>query len=248
MPALQGRLPPPIARHWPTVAAELRLRRCPPERTPGESEEGFENRLGTGLMSVFRDTRDPAAFEALHSFAGPGLLRWVRALLGPEVPPLDPSEVLQDTFVNIYRYPSSFREEHGGSFRVWARTIAGNVVRRAIQRRSREQAQDVAADLVDPRGDPTRRVAEADENARLKRAWILLLHYYAQAWSELGHRDRRTLHLVEVEGLSYQEAGRILDVGRSNMKMIVFRSRRRLARRMRSAMAGAPALPAALRA
>ena len=44
------------------------------------------------------------------------------------------------------------------------------------------------------------------------------------------------VHLVEVEGLSYQEAGRILQVGRSNMKMIVFRSRKRIARRMRLAM------------
>ena len=54
--------------------------------------------------------------------------------------------------------------------------------------------------------------------------------------SDLAQRDRRALHLVEVEGLSYQEAGRILQVGRSNMKMIVFRSRRRIAKRMRMAM------------
>jgi predicted DNA-binding protein (UPF0251 family) len=47
------------------------------------------------------------------------------------------------------------------------------------------------------------------------------------------------LHLVEVEGLSYQEAGDILGVGRSNMKMIVFRSRKRVARRMRQTMSQA---------
>ena len=41
---------------------------------------------------------------------------------------------------------------------------------------------------------------------------------------------------MEVEGLSYAEAGEILGVGRSNMKLIVFRSRKRIARKMRLAM------------
>ena len=60
--------------------------------------------------------------------------------------------------------------------------------------------------------------------------------YLARAWAELSQRDRRTLHLVEVEGLSYEEVGKLLSVGRSNLKMIVFRSRRRIARHMRLAM------------
>ena len=79
--------------------------------------------------------------------------------------------------------------------------------------------------------------AESEEQKTLiKNAWVLFLWLYAGAWHQLSQRDRRTLHLVEVEGLSYQEAGRILDVGRSNMKMIVFRSRKRIARHIRVAM------------
>ena len=73
----------------------------------------------------------------------------------------------------------------------------------------------------------------------LRGAWMLFLCHYARAWRDLSQRDRRTLHLVEVEGLSYDQAGSILQVGRSNMKMIVFRSRKRIVRRMRQAMNGA---------
>jgi RNA polymerase sigma factor (sigma-70 family) len=193
------------------VVAQLERRGVAPVRTPSETYDQFENRLGTALMALYRDAREPAAFDALYRFTGPGVLLWIRSLLGREPASLDPAEVLQDTFVNVYRYPGAFRDEHGGSFRVWVRTIAGNVVRRAALARARATPQELET------------ASELEDHAR--------------AWEELGQRDRRTLHLVEVEGLSYQEAGRILEVGRSSMKMIVFRSRRRIARRMREAMA-----------
>jgi len=225
-----------IRSRWPTVARELELKGCDPVRGADESREAHENRVGTALMGVFRDTRDPAAFEALYTFSGPAILGWIRGLLGREHAHLDPAEVLQDTFVNVYRYPAGFREEHRGSFRVWVRTIAGNVVRRGAVARARVLHNEgpVSVDIEDEGvGDPIRTVVDEDEARRLRRAWALLLLAYAQAWNELAPRDRRTLHLVEVEELSYREAGRILGVGRSNMKMIVFRARRRMARRMR---------------
>jgi RNA polymerase sigma factor (sigma-70 family) len=199
-------------------------------------------------MALYRDTRAPEAFEALHAFTGPSVLQWIKSLLGRDLAGLDPSEVLQDTFVNVYRYPAAFREDHGGSFRVWVRTIAGNVVRRGALTRARlaQVELDDGAELEDHSRGPAQLLLEEDESQNLRRAWLLLLHFYAEAWKELSQRDQRTLHMVEVEGLSYQEAGRLLAVGRSNMKMIVFRSRRRLARRMREAMGRAPGSAAAV--
>lgn len=215
-------------------------------RQSDETEEDFENRMGTALMALYRDGREAQAFEALHAFAAPGVLQWIKSLLRRELLGLDPAEILQDTFVNVYRYPRSFREEHHGSFRVWVRTIAGNALRRGSSARNKIVHHDLADSihLVDRSTGPAQAILEEDEVQCLRRAWILLLCYYARAWKELSQRDRRTLHLVEVEGLSYQEAGRILAVGRSNMKMIVFRSRKRLARRMREAM-GSVSLPRA---
>jgi len=237
----------PLVLQWPTVARELRLRGLAPDPGSTEDRDEYENRIGTALMALFRDGRDPQVFEALYGCTGPGVLQWIRSLLGRELSHLDPAELLQDTFVNVYRYPSAFREEHGGSFRVWVRTIAGNVVRRAALLRSRLPQHDLeeAGELEDRAGGPIQAIQDQDEAQRLRQAWVLLLWYYAQAWKELSQRDRRTLHLVEVEGLSYQEAGRVLAVGRSNMKMIVFRSRKRIARRIREAMArgSSPAVP-----
>ena len=224
---------------WPGVLQALVGRGVDVARGEAESVDDYENRIGTALMALFRDTRQSEPFEALYSFARGAVQQWIRGLLHRGHSHLDPAELLQDTFVNVYRYPSAFRSEHSGSFRVWVRTIAGNVVRRAGAPRSRMFFQELPDGLNEPqdhRENPVYKVSVNEQERRLRGAYGLFLAHYARAWSELSQRDRRTLHLVEVEGLSYEEAGRVLKVGRSNMKMIVFRSRKRIARRMRQAM------------
>ena len=78
---------------------------------------------------------------------------------------------------------------------------------------------------------------EALEEELLGARWILLAHY-ARAWSSLRPRDREALSLVEVEQQSYQQAAERLGVGASNIKMVVFRARQRLHRRMKANMTG----------
>jgi RNA polymerase sigma factor (sigma-70 family) len=212
-------------------------------RAEGESQEGFENRRATTLMALYRDSRSPAVFDALYGLTRDGVLAWIQGLLRRGRLALDPAELLQDTFVNVYRYPTAFREDHAGSFRVWVRTIAGNLVRRASSARRRgvfHELPDGALEPEDARGCPAQSAERGEEAQTLRAAWVLFLMHYAGAFAQLGPRDQQALHLVEVEGRSYAEAGLILAVGRSNMKMIVFRARHRLARRMRAAMAGAP--------
>ncbi len=233
--------PDPLAR----LAGRKRVLRALTERGVAlqrddrETEDEYENRLGTRLMALFRDTRDPESFEALYSFAKPAVQQWIRALLHRGLAHLDPAELLQDTFVNVYRYPSAFREEHTGSFRVWVRTIAGNLIRRASAPRGRVQFQELPEGLLEPedqRENPARLALAEEQEHRLRGSWMLFLAHYAEAFETLSERDRRTLELVEVQGLGYEEAGRVLGVGRSNMKMIVFRARKRIAKRMRMAM------------
>lgn len=206
-----------------------------PEPREEESEAGYENRLGTRLMAIYRDTRDAQAFEALHALTQASVQRWIAGLLRRAPAAIDLRELVQDTFVNVYLYPGGFRDEHDGSFRVWVRTIAGNLVRRALARAANSARQPLpegAGEPADMLLSPEREALCREQDRELRRAWALLLSLYAQAYSELADRDRRALELVEVHGLSYIEAGERLCVGRSNMKMIVFRARRRIANRI----------------
>ncbi len=246
-PPCQAQNPPAERLHtFPDVAQRLKERGVCLTLRADEDPAAFENRIGTRMMALYRDTRDPACFEALYTFARPALLRWIRSLLTRELAHLDPAELLQDTFVNVYRYPAAFREDHPASFRVWVRTIAGNVLRRATTRRPRLLTQELSPEVSEPEDRaacPLLRAEHGEESRHLRATWILFLSMYEQAFHTLSQRDRRTLHLVEVEGMSYRDAGELLGVGRSNMKMIVFRSRRRIVRKMRLALNAAIVRP-----
>jgi RNA polymerase sigma factor (sigma-70 family) len=224
---------------WPHVLEELSQRGVLLELLPGEGPEALENRIGTELMALYRDTRSEAGFEALYAFARAAVLRWIQSLIARGPRHLDPVDLLQDTFVNVFRYPGGFRQEHAGSFRVWVRTIAANIVRRSTARQPALSFHELPEGCQEPAdsGDgPEHLAIEVEQVHRLREAWLLFLVHYARAWGELSPRDRLALRLVELEGQSYEEAGRILKVRHSNMKMIVFRSRKRIASHMRGAM------------
>lgn len=193
---------------------------------PTRSEE-------TELMVAFQSQRSTASFEALYQAAAPAMLAWIERTLTAKRLPADPMDLLQDTFVNVYRYAASFRPEATGGFRAWGRTIASNALRRAKRRPAVLGANfsemgetfDAAADR---RSSPLAAAADLEATHHLARAYGMMLLHYAAAFDTLKERDREALRLVEVEGVSYAEVGRRLGVGRSNTKMIVFRARQRL--------------------
>jgi DNA-directed RNA polymerase specialized sigma24 family protein len=98
----------------------------------GESDDQYHARVETRLMALFRDVRGEEEFEALYRFSEPSIRRFVLMSLGSRAGRLDPQELVQDVFVNIYRYSARFRDEHAFSFRAWAQAVCRNVVRHAL--------------------------------------------------------------------------------------------------------------------
>lgn len=221
------------------VSVELVARGVLFEALPGESEATRDERIDTALMALFRDTRQEQSFEALYVRTRGRVFAWVRRLLAQQHCRLDPMEVLQDTFVNVYQYSARFRDERPESFRVWVRTIAANALRRSrsqLPRRREQELGEHASEAVAIGSEPARRMDECEDRRRLALTWMLFLQHYERAFSQLALRDRTALDLVEVEGLSYSQAGERLAVGPSNMKMIMFRARQRLLLRLRRSM------------
>ncbi len=203
---------------------------------PGEDLSAFERRLQTDLMTAFQKTRSHGVFNALHRRTSPVLRTWIKGLLQRRAVSADPHELVQDTFVNIYSYASSFKEDNGNTFMPWARTIAANVMRRSL-RRGRLVPLGESDLYVDQRSGPNRRAQCAEELEQARRAWPLFLTLYMVAYRSLGARDQRALHLAEVEGKSYEQLADALGVGRKNVKMIMFRARKRLQDKMRCQLA-----------
>lgn len=222
----------------------------PSEHAPHEAPTPFDAEL-CRAMARFRETRGAADFEALYRGSRALVLAWVVQLTGRQRVTLDPFELVQDTFVNIYRYAGGFRHDDDASFRRWARTIATNVVRRAARVRlglhGRVQVTLGAMEVepTDPRPGPAQGLEDEERRGELRRAYGLVLLHYARAFASLSPRDREALELVEVLGLPYREVGARLGVGLSNTKMIVFRARQRLRAHLERAFAAAELAAAA---
>ncbi len=215
------------------VALRLQSRGVVLDPLPGEPDEDWRARLETALCALFRDERDPDSFEELYRVGGPALLRWIELLARGLR--LDAQELLQDAFVNMYRYAASFRDEAPRSFAVWSRTIAGNLVRRARAARrgmSLEALMEVRAEPRDPHAGPVQVTVEDEEREHLAQAWIIVLSRWLEAYEALSPRERRLMDLVEVRGLSYSAAAEDMGLGLSNVKMILFRARTRMRQRI----------------
>lgn len=205
------------------------------DKDGGPNADRDHDALATRLMASFRDSGSEQDFEALYAHTEQEVAAWVRSLLRQGPSQVDVGEVLQDTFVNVYRYPRSFRDENDASFRVWVRTIAGNLVRRSrkVSMTSLTEWGEGAAEPADPSARPDELADLLEAASCLDDAFRLFLVAYYEAWLELGDRDRLALDLVERQQLTHAAAALQLKVQPANMKMVIFRARKRLAKGMR---------------
>ncbi len=194
----------------------------------------------TRLMDEFRRTGARAVFEELAALVQPQLLARARRrcrLFGDR---LDPHEVVQDTLVNVFRFPDRFEPRRAQAFRVWSSRILDNVVRRRLRdERLRVPVllctSERLASEVDPGvADPPQAVADQELACTLGRAFAMFLAAYLEAFETLSERERFVLQMVEVHGLRYADLGAMLGIRGDALKMVVFRSRRRIFERLQS--------------
>ena len=75
---------------------------------------------------------------------------------------------------------------------------------------------------------PLQQTEDKESNEQLIGAWMLYLHFYQEAYRCLTPREKRALYLVEVDGAPYKEAAAELGVRVENLKMRIFRARRKI--------------------
>jgi RNA polymerase sigma-70 factor (ECF subfamily) len=153
--------------------------------------------------------RDPElAFTKAYEESYPDVLRFVRRRVGDE--PAD--DVVAEVFTVAWRHWSSAPHD----IRPWLFGIAHKVMaqdRRARNRRTALQLR-AATQPVEP-GD--------GEHAGVDAALDL-----QAAWAQLSDKDREAIALVAWDGLTGQQAAKVLGCTRSTFAVRVSRARRRL--------------------
>jgi RNA polymerase sigma factor (sigma-70 family) len=196
-------------------------------------------------MEVFRTSRSRACFGLLYELNSQHLLVQVASRLRRYASKADPHDVLQEVFFNVYRYPHRFNCAREDAFRVWSAMIVRNTVLKHLRSTGRGGRAEVPfedlSDQPEARATtPLSGVIEGESQTECARVYLTYLHLYLRFYSMLSERERRALHLVEVEECSYREAAAELEIKLENLKMVIFRARRKIHRSMRRVFDGLP--------
>ena len=94
--------------------------------------------------------------------------------------------------------------------------------------------------LAVPSASPLSGAIEAESQDECARVYLTYLHLYLHFYGMLSERERAALHMVEVEETSYRAAAEALGIKLENLKMVIFRARRKIHRSMRRVFEGLP--------
>ncbi len=207
--------------------------------------EARRDQVSTRLMEAFRVHNSKAAFACLYELNAAHLYQQVASRLRRYRCRAEALDVLQEVFFNVYRYPHRFNCERDDAFRVWTATIVRNTVLKHLRSLSRSGRGEVALDeLSDPKDasatEPVRDAIEDESAQECKRVFLNYLYLYLRFYRMLSEREQRAIQMVEVEGLSYRAAATQLRIKLENLKMVIFRARRKIHRSMRRVFEGLP--------
>lgn len=213
--------------------------------TATRDTETLRDAVSTRLMEAFRDHQSRGCFGLLYELNGAQLLVQVAARLRRYSCHADPGDVLQEVFFNVYRYPHRFDSTRDDAFRVWSAMIVRNTVLKHLRSLGRSGRLEVSfgeAGEPEIRDDvsPLSGVLQEEESRACRRTYITYLQLYLRLYSRLSERERRALQLVEVDRISYRDAADALDLKLENLKMVIFRARRKIHRAMQRVFEGLP--------
>ncbi len=244
-PATGGKTLPGAARPGAELDADDRKRLDAALSNEALSSEELRDAVSTALMDGFRKHTGRGTFGLLYELNAAQLLVQVAGRLRRYSSKADAGDVLQEVFFNVYRYPHRFDAARDDAFRVWTAMIVRNTVLKHLRSRStgggnrREIPFEDLSDQPVAHGEtPLSGVLQDEANLECSRAYVTYLQLYIEFYTMLSERERRALHLVEVDGVSYREAAASLGIKLENLKMVIFRARKKIHRAMRRVFDG----------
>lgn len=201
-----------------------------------------KNELNTRLMENFKNFGNPNAFSLLYELNYKDFSVSIYNKIRRYYFLLDSSDILQEVFFNIYRYPYRFKSDKPDAFRHWTHTIIRNTIIKHLKNQARvgrvELAGEGLSETVDRNSTtPLRKSIDGESEKECTRAFLLYLVLYLNVYNSLSHKERKALFLVEVKGTSYKQASEDMQIKLENLKMVIFRARKKIFRGMRKSLA-----------
>lgn len=235
--ALLGRLAELWERTGDPALAALAAGRPPRPDLTIDTDQQFVDWVSTSLMDCYKNTGEAAVFALLFELNRGAFLQAIQGQLRRTFHAIDAQDVLQEVFLNIYRYPHRFHADRADAFRGWGHRIARNTLLKFLKGQARlAQFRELDEELVQPEDlrlpRPDRAAIDAESAVVVDRAYLLYLQLYLVHFGQLSPKERLALTMVEVDGVSYRDAAAELGIRLENLKMVIFRGRRKIFRGM----------------
>lgn len=166
---------------------------------------------------------DTDAFEALVTAYQKQVYNLALRTVGNEE---DAADMTQEAFLRAYRSLGSFRGD--SKFSVWLYRLTSNICIDFL--RSRAKKRTVSMTWTDDEGDDAGELEIPDERfspeGQFDRASIR--ESVQRGLDSLSPQYREILVLREINGLSYEEIGRVLGIEEGTVKSRIFRARKKL--------------------
>lgn len=195
-------------------------------------------------MDAYREHRSVDAFSLLFELNSRPLSAIAAYRMRQSGCRADIHDVLQETFLAIYRYPTRFCPDKPNAFRNWSYSILRNTIYRQGRARMKNgiPVEVIEDTLVDEMAEsPYGATEDAESLTRCHRIYGVFLAVYVEVYAQdLTPRDQLALDLVEVRHLPYREAASIVGVRLENFKMIVCRARKKILQGMMRTLGSQP--------
>ena len=193
--------------------------------------------LSSCLMESYRNSGDSQVFSLLYELNKDSFLSAIQSKIRRGNTHVDPHDVLQEVFLNIYRYPRRFLFEHADSFRNWGHRIVRNTLLKFFKGETRLARNLPLDEDLGHRADvkersPYKAARDSESAGHVDFAYLVYLNLYLKHYLRLSGKEQQALRMVEVEGCSYKETADALGIRLENLKMVIFRGRRKIYRRL----------------
>lgn len=206
---------------------------------PGTPSTGHGERAGeTDDLALVRRAQngDRAAFRKLYDLYHRRVYQMAVAMLRSHQ---DASDVVQEAFVRVHRHLPDF--QGNSSFYTWLYRISLNLTYDQLRRRKtqRQVDYDDTVGRAEEGADPTHLtpVIDGADPGRTASRKELAAKIQA-ALTTLPEHHRQVILLREVEGLSYEEIAKVMNVPKGTIMSRLFHARRKMQRALASYVEG----------
>ena len=179
------------------------------------------NQTSLALLIERAAAGDATAFEQIMISSQQRVMAMSWRMLGNEA---DARDASQEVFLRVYKYLGRFKQEQ--DFFAWLYRITINVCRDILKKR-RQQSEPIVSIAADVDEDALE-IPAADDDAEQTLIHAQQRELVSRAIATLPHKERASILLRDVEGLSTEEVARILKSSSTTVRSQISSARRKI--------------------